>query len=522
MANNSLFNTLARAISPRADAVNEAGGLAYERSPKAALAQFAATGCLNQTFYATAEDQLAKVLSLTVGVPSDFIARTAVYCREQSFMKDMPALLCAVLASRDTERLELIFPRVIDNAKMLRNFVQIIRSGVTGRKSLGSLPKRLVRRWLEAQSDEALFRADVGQAPSLADILKMVHPKPKTAAREALYGYLIGREHNAQVLPAVVRDFEAWKQTREGNPPDVPFQMLTALTLSAEDWKAIARRAPWQMTRMNLNTFARHGVFKDKALVKIVAERLRQPGLVKRARVFPYQLMNAYSNIVAEVPMAIREALQDAMELAIANVPKIDGKVYVCPDVSGSMHSPVTGHRAGATTAVRCIDVAALMAAALLRQNRDAEVLPFENNVVKVTLNPRDTVMTNAQKLASLPCGGTNCSAPLAHLNARKAKGDLVVFVSDNESWMDTPYHGRFGGSATRTMTEWNIFKQRNPQARLVCLDIQPHATTQAKERADIMNIGGFADSVFNVIASFANGSLSPDHWVGEIDKINL
>jgi 60 kDa SS-A/Ro ribonucleoprotein len=130
--------------------------------------------------------------------------------------------------------------------------------------------------------------------------------------------------------------------------------------------------------------------------------------------------------------------------------------------------------------------------------------------------------MTNAQKLASLPSGGTNCSAPLAELNRRKAKGDLVIFVSDNESWMDTPVHGRFGGSPTRTMSEWSAFKSRNPNARLVCLDIQPYATTQAKERADILNIGGFSDSVFDVIAAFAKGELGADHWVGEINQVDL
>jgi 60 kDa SS-A/Ro ribonucleoprotein len=48
------------------------------------------------------------------------------------------------------------------------------------------------------------------------------------------------------------------------------------------------------------------------------------------------------------------------MELAVANVPSIAGEVVVCPDVSGSMKSPVTGRRAGSTTSVQCIDVAAL------------------------------------------------------------------------------------------------------------------------------------------------------------------
>ena len=48
---------------------------------------------------------------------------------------------------------------------------------------------------------------------------------------------------------------------------------------------------------------------------------------------FPYQLMAAYQNCDAAVPAAVRDALQDAMEIAIANVPAIDGKVFVCPDV---------------------------------------------------------------------------------------------------------------------------------------------------------------------------------------------
>ena len=49
--------TVADAL-PLTVTVNEAGGCAYKLPPKSALAQFAATGCLNATFYASAEDQL--------------------------------------------------------------------------------------------------------------------------------------------------------------------------------------------------------------------------------------------------------------------------------------------------------------------------------------------------------------------------------------------------------------------------------------------------------------------------------
>ena len=348
----------------------------------------------------------------------------------------------------------------------------------------------------------------------------MVHPKPSCESRIALYGYLIGRKYNAEKLPDGVKEFEAFKAGARAKLPDVPFQMLTSLDLGEAEWTAIAKTAPWQMTRMNLNTFARHGVFKDEAMAKLVAERLRDPVLVKRSRVFPYQLLMAFKSVDAQVPARVREALQDAMEVAIQNVPKMDGQVYVCLDISGSMRSPVTGLRAGSTTAVQCVDVAALVAAAVLRQNPTTEVIPFESKVVSVQLNPRDSVMTNAEKLSSLPCGGTNCSAPLQWLNQRKAKGDLVIYVSDNESWVDAPHYGRFGGSRTETMKQWTAFKQRSPQARMVCIDIQPYATTQAAESRDILNIGGFSDQVFDLIATFAKGNLGADHWVGVIEGI--
>ena len=160
----------------------------------------------------------------------------------------------------------------------------------------------------------------------------------------------------------------------------------------------------------------------------------------------------------------------------------------------------------------------------MLRQNPgSAEVLPFHDAAVTgCRLNPRDSVLTNAAKLAGLPSGGTNCSAPLAELNRRGAKGDLVVYVSDNESWVDGRPQAAWGRGHTRTMAEWATYKGRNPSAKLVCIDIQPYGTTQAQEREDVLNIGGFSDRVFDVIAEFAAGTLRPDHWVGVIEGVPL
>ena len=193
MANTALFASTRGPRLPAATARNEAGGLAYVRDPRAALALFAATGCLNGTFYANAEAQLDRVLALAEAVDPGFVARTAIHARRTAFMKDMPALLLATLSVRDRALFAAAFPQVIDNGRLLRNLVQVLRSCRVGRKSLGSLPKRLIRDWLAQASVAQLAQAAIGNDPSLADVVKMVHPKPADADREALYAWILGK-----------------------------------------------------------------------------------------------------------------------------------------------------------------------------------------------------------------------------------------------------------------------------------------------------------------------------------------
>lgn len=518
MANKSVFASIVGKLLPRTDALNHEKAPAYQLSPREALAQLACTGTFNATFYAGPREQLDAVTKLAFEVEPGFLARVAVAAHEKGYMKDMPALLLAILSAMHGDEFNRAFPRIVRNGKMLRNFVQVMRSGATGRKSLGTRPKRFVQGWLEQASDRDLLRAAIGNDPSLADVIRMVHPKPASPARQALYGYLLGKPHDVLALPEAVKAYEAFKRDPSLPVPEVPFQMLTQLPLTRAHWVSIAETADWQMLRQNLNTFARHGVFEEAGFTERLAARLADPQEIRRARVFPYQLMVAFTMADAGVPQAVRDALQDAMEIALANVPKVNGNVVVCPDVSGSMASPVTGYRRGATSAVRCIDVAALVAAALLRANPTARVLPFEQGVVEIGLNPRDTVMTNAARLAAIGGGGTNCSAPLERLVMEKAKVDLVVFVSDNESWVDAAY----GHQGTAMLQAWERVKARNPDARLVCIDLQPNTTTQAKSRPDILNIGGFSDQVFEVIAQHAEGPVTPDRWVKAIEAIEL
>lgn len=164
MANFQLFAPFRRQV-PVADTVNEAGGLAHTRDPRAALALYACTGCLNGTYYADEEEQFAQVMALCAQVDARFVARTAIHARQHGHMKDMPALLLSTLASRDPVAFSQAFPRVVGNGRMLRNVVQILRSGRVGRRSLG-VPAQAARAPMAGAGVRGPDRAGGGRQPA--------------------------------------------------------------------------------------------------------------------------------------------------------------------------------------------------------------------------------------------------------------------------------------------------------------------------------------------------------------------
>ncbi len=539
MANKGLFSSL-KSLLPRADARNEEGARAYQLPPKHALAQLAATGCFNGAFYAQAETQLATLLQLAAQVDDNvFLAKLAVYSRERAFMKDMPAPLLLILSKRDRSLFRAVFDRVVDNGRVLRTLFQMIRSGQFGRKSLSYAPQRLFQRWLNDAGVGRLLAASIGHDPSLRDVLRMARPTPKDNARRALFGWLTNKPvekwapASPDDLPAEIRSLDAYRKAASADEQvalldgvRLRWDLLADAARGPSVWKAIARQMGPQALRMNLNTLLRHEALNDAEMVDFVADKIADAEEIRSSRQFPYQYLSAYLNAEDAQPQKIKAALCQAAEIACGNTPTLPGPVVIGLDVSGSMRSPVTGFRGrGATSKVRCVDVAALFAAAVLRRNPDSVVVPFDDKTYHAKLDPRDTILSLAERLAKYGGGGTNCSLPLAETakTYRDRRFAGCVLVSDMESWIGTGRHG-----STAVMTAWQEFvkNQARLQARgeagpkLVCIDLQAYATTQAPDRSDILNVGGFSDAVFRVVASFLSDDAN--RFVTEVEAVEL
>ena len=108
MANTNLFQSIKNCFT-KTDTYNEAGGIAYTLTPKQQLAQLAATGCLNNTFYADAQSQLDQVLKLAENLDAEFIAKNCRVCPSKRFHeRHASAVACRV----GTKRREHARPRI--------------------------------------------------------------------------------------------------------------------------------------------------------------------------------------------------------------------------------------------------------------------------------------------------------------------------------------------------------------------------------------------------------------------------
>ena len=555
---SKFFDTFAANI-PSADAKNRHGENAYSLTGKHALAQLVSTGCFRDTFYTKAQEQLDMILEIASNLDSEYIAKCAVFARQKGFMKDSPALLMAIIATRckdehakgETKSATIFrkaFPLVINNGKMLRNLVQILRSGkVDGRNrnlSSNTIVKKCITNMLNNVPEEVLFRWSVGNDPSLADVIRMVRPKPNNQRRAAFFQYLLSStkvneeskerttvykgkvlySHEYKDLPDIIRNYEEFKLNTALPIPPVHSNLLTFAELTKEQWKEIAKNASWQETRQNLNTYLRHDVFSTQEMVDLISSRLRDKKQIEKANVFPYQLLMAYKQTEG-VPYEVVDALHDAMEIAVASIPKIEGKIFVLLDISTSMSWPVTGrYSTGVESKMLCIDVASLFTSAILRKNNNSVVIPFNDRVRHCELNSEHTVMKNAETLSAMCGGDTSVKAALESLNKSDEKGDLIIIFSDNESWFDGRNAVRRSladAKGTGAQVEWQKFKKRNKNAKLICLDITPDTNAQIKQRKDVLNIGGFSDEVFKVMASFLEES-SENHWVDVVESTSL
>jgi len=150
--------------------------------------------------------------------------------------------------------------------------------------------------------------------------------------------------------------------------------------------------------------------------------------------------------------------------------------------------------------------------------SRHTDGVQFAPGIYQMThVNPFDSVMTNVEKV-NQNGGGTDCSLPFKYLNQRSLSVNNVVVLSDYESWAGRNY----GFSGCASCNDWKQYSSRHRGAKLACVDLQPQNTTQVPDQPGrVINVGGWNDQMFNVLAGFFNRG-EKTNFVDYINRVEL
>lgn len=467
------------------------------------------TGTFENTFYVQAETLANEALEnfgRMAGEDAELFARMIVYARNEGLLRTVPITALVVLSKANIYLAQEIFPQVIRTPNDLRDFVALVH-GKGIREGMGRGVKRAVNDWLANLSEyHAIKYGSDGNAFSLRDIMRLSRPIPWNKRLKALFQYLVkGWEDGlGEQLPQVAA-FQALKGTRDPaiqrervRAGRLPYEVVVgAVKPDVALWRELMGQMPIFALLRHLNTLARVGVFQEAASVAHVVARFTDAEHVQRSKILPFRWHTAHGMLLPEVPRAIAEAVEQALELSVANMPRLAGRVCIAPDVSSSMRNVLSER--GKT---RLVEIAAIFAASALKQSQEALVLPFNTNVLDCRVSARDTLMTTASRLAGLCAGGTALGAPVAWMTARKERVDTFIGITDNEDWC-------YAGPGPKGFANlWREYRHAvNPAAKAYLLTISPYATKVSPPGdPGIHYIYGWSDAVLPYIQRVESG----------------
>lgn len=474
----SRFNQTA---APKTKTVNLAGGEAYSQSPELEFVSILLTSFAMDQFYqkdATGFDRIEKI------VPSlnpEFAAKAIVFGRTKFGMRSVSHVSAVKLAPfiKGQPWAKRFFQAVVHRPDDITEILAYAggKPGLTHAMRAGL---SMAFQKFDAYQI-AKYKGD-GKAFSLTDAANILHPVPNEKNADAL----------KQLIAGTLKSTDTWesKLSEAGQNAESEEDKET---LKAEAWKGLieSRKIGYFALLRNLrNIIEQAPDVLSKALELLVDEKL-----IKKSLVLPFRFTTAYEEInklsQGKMVRDVLMALNKAVDLSCANVPKFDGETLIAVDESGSMGG-------------RPAQISRLFAAILVRSN-NCDLLSFNTEARYRNVNPMDSTITIANAL-NFRGGGTDFRTIFHTANE---KYDRIIILSDMQAWVGdhTPVH------------EFNEYKRQfNCNPIIYSFDLAGYGSMQFPE-ANVFALAGFSDKVFDIMKLLETDKKA---LINEIKKIEL
>jgi 60 kDa SS-A/Ro ribonucleoprotein len=493
---------------------NHEGAPAYTLTPALELYAAVATAALSNQFYEAADTRLARLRELIARGDPQFVARLAVYAREQLHLRSVPLVLAVELARlhRGDNLVSRLVARIVQRADEIPELLAFYAQANdrTGVKTLSQLSKQVQRGLALAFNRFDAYQLAKydreGAAVRLRDALFLVHPKPRDEAQQAVFNQLV-----AGTLPVPYTwetELSAAGQVAYASPAE----RQAALTRT---WEALVHsgRLGYMALLRNLRNLLEANVSAET--LALACATLADPAQVARARQLPFRFLAAYREVLALDSGAVAPVLVALEAAIVSSARNLRGfgpqtRVVVACDVSGSMQQPISPR-----SKVLLYDVGLVLA--MLLQSRCQHVVTglFGDRWLRVPL-PQGQVLRNVQELYRREGEvgyATNGHRVIQDLRQRGEAVDKVMIFTDCQLW-------NTNGKGTLAQ-EWAAYRANvAPQARLYLFDLAGLGTTPLDVRSQdgVALIAGWSDKIFDVLTAIENGGSA----LTEIEKINL
>lgn len=477
MAKFSILTALSRRKSAP-DTVNFAGGRAFAQTAKLEFVSILLTTFLEDEFYRTEKQTTARIRELITKVNDPrFVAKAALYARNTHGMRSVSHLVAGELAKsvKGQSWTKHFYAEVVRRPDDVMETLGYYLA-VYGRPIPNSLKKGLgaaLGRFDEYQL--AKYRRDHGVF-KLVDAVNLVRPKSSAALSKLV---------RDELAPA-----ETWetKLTQAGQG-ETGGDVAAA---KSQAWAELVseRKLGYLALLRNVRNVLTHAPEVAKELcVQLTDERA-----VRRSLVFPFQFLSAVEVLKQgnlQGAGQVMDALNQAIDLSLANVPKFEGNTLVALDSSGSM-------------AGRPQTIGSLFAAVLVKAT-GADLMVFSDDARFISLNRRDTTLTAA---AGIPfaAGGTNFNAIFERANRAY---DRIVILSDMQGWIG-------GGAPVQPFAAYQ--KRYAVAPRVYSFDLKGNGTLQFPQER-VYCLSGWSDRVFEIMQKLDR---DPEALVHEVESVPL
>jgi hypothetical protein len=454
---------------------NLAGGSAYTQTPEMELVSLLLTSFAQDQFYRSAGQTFTVLDTLIEKVDPEFAAKAGVYARTEFGMRSITHVLAAGLARRASGApwTKAFYDRIVKRPDDMLEIAAAFQA--KGGKTLPNAMKKGFASAIGRFDGYALakYRGE-GRAFKMVDLVNLVHP--------------VANERNAGALRLLVegnlKNTETWeaKLTQAGQAAETAEEKTR---LKAEVWAEMLRsnNLGYLALLRNLRNIAEQAPDQVPAAVFALTNRDR----LKRSLVMPFQIlvgMDALEATDVKGKRQLLNALTDALEISLDNVPRFNGRTLLVLDDSGSMTTPARGKGFGNRS---CLQLGAAFAAALFKSN-DADLMRFSDAASYVRANPRDSMMTIARGLIdNARAAGTNFHEIFATANRAY---DRIIILSDMQGWLGvgTP-NGDFDRYKARTGANPFVYS----------FDLAGYGTLQLPDNK-VFCLAGFSDPVFEIM----------------------